>query len=72
MLSQVICLIALVVIAIFGYSFYSNQREKALAEKLRRMRQNGDSHTALSDVDAAISQMKSEAEFFRKNDPRHF
>ena len=72
MLFQVLGIVALIVIALGGYSFYSSQREKALAEKLRKMRESGNSQTAMSDIDASIAQINAESEFFRRNNPRRF
>jgi hypothetical protein len=56
---EILALILLVVLLVFGYPWYQDRRERQLAERLERLREAG---VASVEVDAAIAQSKREAD----------
>jgi hypothetical protein len=61
---EIIAWAALIVILIVGYSVYRGYQERSLAKRLKAMR---DKNLIGSEMDAAINQVKAEAEFWRRN-----
>ena len=59
--------IILLVCLLAGYGVYQQQKERRLAERLKTMR---DANLIEAEVDIAIQQSHSEAEFFKRNSGR--
>jgi hypothetical protein len=59
--------IALVVLGIGGYSWYRNYQDRMLTQRLKAMR---DKDQILGEIDAATAQIKTEGDFWRRNNSR--
>ncbi|MCW3052774.1 MAG: hypothetical protein JWN14_1944 [Chthonomonadales bacterium] len=61
---QIIFWIAIIVLAIGGYSWYRDYQDRALTARLKAIH---DKDSVIGEIDAATAQLKAEGEFRQRN-----